>query len=335
MENTHISELLAAYAEGELAAPEHALADAHLAVCAECRAGLEDVSIGLRAVAELPLTTAPDAVWNAIGRELDRRADRRRAARWLAAAAALLIVATAVWYVRRTPGERWEVEGIASLHSVGVGDWIETGPMAEAKIKVGSIGTVDMTPHTRLRVITAKPLEHRLSLVSGRIHARITAPPRLFFVDTAAGAAVDLGCEYDLVCDREGNGYLRVMQGWVSYEWQGKESLVPAGASCRTRAGHAPGTPFFDDAPAGFSEALARFDGDGSALPALLATARQRDTLTLWHLLTRVTTEADRLRVFERMVSFAPLPPGVSRDHVLSLDRAALRQWREELAWTW
>src|SRR5256885_9219045 len=46
------------------------------------------------------------------------------------------------------------------------------------------------------------------------------------FVDTAAGTAVDLGCEYVLNTDEDGLGLLRVTKGWVSFQWKGLESLV-------------------------------------------------------------------------------------------------------------
>jgi hypothetical protein len=35
------------------------------------------------------------------------------------------------------------------------------------------------------------------------------------------------------------------------------------------------------------------------------------------------------------MAGLSPLPAGVARDKVLQLDAAALKTWREELAWKW
>src|SRR5204862_6898290 len=131
----------------------------------------------------------------------------------------------------------------------GAGEWIETDARSRATVKVGEIGSVEVTPNTRLRVVTARPGEHRLALARGEIRARISAPPKLFFVDTASGTAVDMGCEYALSADEEGSGVLRVTRGWVSFQWKGLESLVPAGASCRTRPQAGPDIPYFDDAP--------------------------------------------------------------------------------------
>jgi hypothetical protein len=35
------------------------------------------------------------------------------------------------------------------------------------------------------------------------------------------------------------------------------------------------------------------------------------------------------------MVELVPLPASVSREKALQLDPAALKSWREELAWKW
>jgi hypothetical protein len=69
-------------------------------------------------------------------------------------------------------------------------------------------------------------------------------------------------------------------------------------------------------------------------LDTVLAESRVRDTLTLWHLLSRVNA-ADRVRVYDRMAALVPVPAGVSREQALRLDAATLKLWREELAWKW
>ena len=84
-------------------------------------------------------------------------------------------------------------------------------------------------------------------------------------------------------------------------------------------------------------EALGRFDDGGGrkeALDIVLAQARIRDTLTLWHLLSRVELP-ERQLVCNRIVELVPLPRGVSPDKALRLDSATLKLWREELAWKW
>jgi hypothetical protein len=220
---------------------------------------------------------------------------------------------------------------------IAVGQWLQTDASSRARIAVGDIGTVEVAPNTRVQVLASRPQEQRIRLARGEISATVTAPPRLFFVDTPASTAVDLGCAYTMKADPDGNGLLQVTLGWVSLEWEGRESLVPAGASCRTRPKVGPGTPYFGDASQRLVNALADFDFGGHGEPALdtvLGEARVRDTLTLWHLLSRVDP-AERTQVIDRMASLVPLPKGISRDRALQLDPATLKLWREELAWRW
>jgi len=170
-----------------------------------------------------------------------------------------------------------------------------------------------------------------------RCSAKISAPPRLFFVDTASGTAVDLGCEYALNTDEDGVGLLHVTKGWVSFQWNGLESLVPAGASCQTRPHVGPGIPYFDDASESLKEALEgiAFEKAGSdALSVILTESRVRDTLTLWHLLSRVDV-GDRARIYDHMAALTSVPAEVSREQALTLDPETLKRWIEELAWTW
>ena len=344
----HISRQLAALIDGELAQQEARRVGLHVAQCAQCQAAREQVAFGMAALAHLPPVHAPDAIWASIEAALQERRPRSvwtvRPWRLACAATLLLAVAGAVyWSAARQSRTLWDVERLdASKHirgagHIGAGEWIETDSMSSATVRVGRIGTVEIAPNSRLRVVTARSGEHRLALARGEIRAKISAPPRLFFVETASGTAIDLGCEYTLNTDETGFGLLRVTKGWVSFQWKGLESLVPAGASCRTQPQLGPGLPYFDDASESMKHALESFGFEkagNNALAAILAEARVRDTLTLWHLLSRVDME-DRARVYDRIASLTPVPAGVSRERALELDPETLNHWKDELAWTW
>ncbi len=293
----------------------------------------------------LPVLKAPDAIWISIESALDRPISPRERRpwwpRWTFALAAAVVLAGVALYWRASHRTHWEVVRTVGSQQrremIGAGDWLQTDASSTAEIRVGTIGTLKISPETRLRVLTTKPDEHRLSLQHGEISATISAPPKLFFVETKSATAVDLGCQYDMRVDDEGNGLLKVTLGWVAFDWRGRESLVPAGASCRTHASLGPGTPFFDDAPARLKTALDQFDfsnGGEASLRTILDASRVRDTLTLWHLLARVPEQLRPL-VYDRMVSFAAPPPTVLRDKALALDPQTLKMWKDELAWTW
>ena len=178
-----------------------------------------------------------------------------------------------------------------------------------------------MTESTRAKQI--------LALRRGVIHALIWAPPRRFVVETPSARAIDLGCEYTLSVDDRGDGLVRVQAGWVAFQFDGRDSFIPAGAACRTTRQGGPGTPYFEDASEELRRALAAFDAGGEAgdLKRVLAEARPRDGITLWHLLTRAP-EAGRGLVFDRFATLVALPAEVTREGVLAKDRRML-----DLSW--
>ncbi len=361
MFSRHVTKDISAYCHGELSSEDSKQFAEHIISCARCRTKFEEVKLGIKLAEQLPQLSAPDHLWRDLEPLLakeTRVASGSGFWTWrvqLAAAAALLLVASvgglwvynnratsigtakAGWQVKRVDGTpRIGSQRISNNGELAVGEWLETDGNSRAQIAVGSIGNVDIDENTRVRLLETHATEHRLELARGKMSARIWAPPRLFFVDTPSAVAADLGCAYTLEVDDHGASLLRVTSGWVALELKDRESIVPAGAACETRPGIGPGTPYFEDSTTAFREALKKvdFDNDSTALGLLLAQARPRDTLTLWHLLARVSGE-DRVRVYEKMAAFVPPPQGVTREGILRLDQEMLETWRHALESTW
>jgi len=352
----HVDDSLPRYCDGELSAAERQRVDAHLVSCARCRMALEEIQFSANVVRQLKVISAPPSVWNGIERatveaglpwpERSRRQTRLAQngvyrLRWAAFTCVAVLALVGALYVsnRATLPRPWEVARLSGggTQRMAAGEWVDTRGGSTARIIVGELGTVDVAPQTRVRLGQVRQSEYRLQLDRGTISAEINAPPRLFIVDTPASAVVDLGCAYTVTVGDDGAGELRMTKGWSSLEWKGRESLVPAGAMCRTRPASGPGTPYFEDASAALKRAVDDFDvgrDRSQALDVIVREARVRDTLTLWHLLSRVDA-SDRARVYERIAEFEPPPAGATRDRILALDADALRRWREELAWKW
>jgi hypothetical protein len=267
----------------------------------------------------------------------------------LTAAASLALVVAAGWFGAATRrGGAWSVQSLAGApavagspiggrSSLAVGQTLTTDAQSRARIAVGEIGRIDVEPNSRVRLMQSRPGEHRMALDRGRIAAQIWAPPRYFFVNTPSATAIDLGCAYTLDVDAAGAGMIRVTNGWVAFEYERRESFIPQGAVCATRPGFGPGTPRFADAPVPLERALPVLDFSAptdprrpAALADLLTSARARDGLTLWHLLSRGTPD-ERAKVYDRLVTLVPPPPSASREAVLRADRRALDDWWNEL----
>jgi hypothetical protein len=212
-----------------------------------------------------------------------------------------------------------------------LGQWLETDAGSRARVEVGSIGEVKLESNSRLRLAGVGAKDHRVELARGTLHALIWAPPRLFFVDTSAARAIDLGCEYTLTVQPDGSGELMVLTGYVALEHGRRESIIPSGMTCLTRAGAGPGTPFVTHASREFRAALTRIDFEHGPVHELLTLVAPQDAVTLWHLVTR-TSGAERAAVYDALLRFMPPPAGVTRDGVLGGQAAMWELWAEALA---
>ncbi len=264
------------------------------------------------------------------------------------AASALLVVSPTRRAESRTG---WEVEGLQGEIRLGtrslltnqtnvtmnVGQVLETSSVSRASVSEKSFGQIDVEPNSRIRLEQSGNNHARIQLDRGTIHAAIWAPPGQFVVDTPFAVAVDLGCAYTLQVSPDGAGSIRTTLGWVGFHLNGVESFIPAGAICSIRPYVGPGTPYFEDAAVSFRSAVLDFDsaadsglGKATAADQILAQARAKDGLTLWHLLSR-TSGPERERVYARFAELVPPPVGVTREGILRLDQAMLDLWWNSL----
>lgn len=264
----------------------------------------------------------------------------------LAAAAVLLLAVAIPFFLPSTrmsapsTSPAWNIANIEGHPQIGaqslsanqsvaklyVGQTLTTNSSSRASLSENDLGEIQIDPDSRVRLLQSGPNYKRLQLDVGTIHAAIWAPPGQFVVDTPSAVAVDLGCAYTLQVAPDGSGTIRTTLGWVGFHLSGRDSFIPAGAMCSTRPKVGPGTPYFEDASESFRDALHHFDqadpaseNASAALATILAQARPRDGLTLWHLLSRTSGPA-RVQVYARFAALVPPPAGVTRDGILQLD---------------
>jgi hypothetical protein len=111
-----------------------------------------------------------------------------------------------------------------------------------------------------------------------------------------------------------------VTSGFVALENGKYESIVPAGAIALTKKGNGIGTPFADDSSAALQSALYRLDfenGGAAALETVIKESNLYDSITLWHLLSRVEGEGARKR-------FSTRSPRRVKAAALSVTRAGI-----------
>jgi ferric-dicitrate binding protein FerR (iron transport regulator) len=336
----HIIRQLTAYHHGELAADEKRGVELHLGECSKCRAAYEQVRLGVRLASALSLSNAPESI--RFERHPMPRSTPRRVRRFLLAGAlgsAALLIGFIVW--NRVPaGPSWEVTGLPGMERLRPGQVLQTDSSSEAQIKIANVGELTVDPNTRIRLLVTGDDEHRIALERGRLQALTWSPPRLFIVETPLATAVDLGCKYTLEVEDDGSSLLHVTLGLVALERDNRETIVPAGAFCRTRPGRGPGTPFFEDSTSEFQSALAIVDTAAEGpertrqLETVLRESRVRDALSLWHLIPRLDADSRGL-IYDRLAQLMPPPPEVTRDGIIALDPNMLGAWKKIVSQLW
>lgn len=359
----HVTRDISAFLHGELSDAMARTVKMHLAECTSCQAEMEEIRIGERLASTLRQAEAPKSIWREIHTAAEARNRGARKWHWpdrsfTAAFSIAAAIAFSLFLASHVPGRphtgdapSWEVASLRGtpqignlrLHDTGrlrPGDSLETNAHSEAEVQIADIGHLTLDPNSRIRLISTNADQHRIALDRGKMTATTWAPPRLFVVDTPSATAVDLGCIYSCEVQRDGSTLLHVTLGLVALDFHGRETVVPAGAFCRTRPGGGVGTPYFEDSSEAMQKALNYVDFGGNEserarqLDIVLREARPRDTLTLWHLIPRLR---ERLRsdVVDRMLALAPMPQSVTRSGVMSLNSDMMDTWKVELENTW
>ena len=285
-------------------------------------------------------------------RPLDELGLRKRTpsrAPWIAAGVALAAAAAVLVLVLRpgTPGEAGAAcasgEGYAFTTGgspamcgggtvasgvLPVGGTLDTGP-GTARLAIAKIGSAELGPGTRIRLDRSVEGEReQLHLERGRMHAQVTAPPRMFAVTTPSTGVVDLGCEYTIEIDARGVGWIEVQSGKVELETSAKALIIaPAGTTARMRAGRQPSVPVVTGATAQLVAAVRAYeDGAPDGLDQVLRASGPQDAITLVNLAVLVP---DRTAVLERLAAVSP-PTSVTLALALA-DPAAFEIWRDEI----
>ena len=276
-----------------------------------------------------------------------RKAKKPSRAPWIAAGVAIVAAAAVLVLVLR-PAAREQVAcatgegyafttggspamcggGTAARGVLPVGGTLDTGA-GTARIEIADIGSAELGPGTKIRLDRSeRGKREQLHMERGRMHAYVTAPPRLFAVTTPSTSVVDLGCEYTIEIDEKGVGWIEVQSGKVELETSANALIIaPAGTTARMRAGRQPSVPVVTGARAQLVAAVRAYeDGAPDGVPQILRAAGPEDAITLVNLAVLVP---DRTAVLERLAALSP-PESVTLALALE-DPSAFEIWRDRI----
>ena len=283
-------------------------------------------------------------------RRIPGRTRRWRVALATAAVLAVCVFGLRVWFQQRLQweaGAPWQVIAQTGdvridgrkqqAQALSLDGTLETGANAMTRLRAAGIGEVAIGAGSRLRLLETRTGRHRVQLEQGSLWARVWAPPGQFGVGVAGAHVIDLGCEFLLKVDADGNGSLSVLSGWVQVDNLRREVLVPQGARVAIHGDGAAGTPHAHAASPDFVAALAAIDArdgdvdpDGAEVRRLLEASQASDAISLLVLLRDYPRLADG-PMFERLAQLLPTATPATRAAWHADRMAVLNTWWDAL----
>lgn len=221
---------------------------------------------------------------------------------------------------------------VSGADSMKIGEWLVTDSVSKAVINVSNIGTIKLGPKSKVKLVKSAAGDYRIKLEYGTIDANINTEPRNFFVETKSVTAVDLGCEYTLTSEENGDGVVYVKSGKVSLESPNRATLVPAGQYCMTREGIGPGTPYSADASEELKRALINFDFrncETECVNKVINSAGKKDAITLINMIPRVDS-LKKITIVEKLDRYTKTPGKIPRDSIYKFNSHDWEKWSEE-----
>jgi ferric-dicitrate binding protein FerR (iron transport regulator) len=108
----------------------------------------------------------------------------------------------------------------------GAREWIDTS--SAVTLQVPNMGEVLLAKKARARIVESGAEKYVLELASGKLSARIQAPPRHFAVRTPRATIYDLGCAFEIEVSPRGT-HVVVTEGSVAIVEGEREQVLPAG----------------------------------------------------------------------------------------------------------
>ena len=239
----------------------------------------------------------------------------------------------AFWSVEKISGQPViESKVLTNDGIIKIGEKLFTDFDSRARLKVGTVGEIDVEPQSEVQIVETASSEHMLILSRGKLNARTWVVPKFFSIKTPSAEVIDLGCSYSLSVNDKSSTFLQVTSGWVLLENNKRKSLTPAGASCYSDISKGPGIPYANDASASFKESLSKLDIESNDIPDLqkvLIESRRGDLISLFHLIKYMDGESRGL-IFDRMSYLFRIPQRISRERIINGDKDMLgRLWVE------
>ncbi len=221
-----------------------------------------------------------------------------------------------------------------SFVNINPDDLITTDDISTAIVEIPDVGTIKLLNGTSFKRLKKN---NSCELLYGSISIKTKGIKRNLNVVIPEAIVENFNstAKYSIRTDTRGNTDIELEAGWLRIISGNNQIIFPGHYFLKILRGSGASIPYYSGSEFELVALLEEylFGGRrGTTLNRILASSTEKESITLWNLLQRVTPDQMGV-VYDKLYEFVPHPVSAEKKEILNLDPDALQSWLEEIEW--
>lgn len=246
-----------------------------------------------------------------------------------------------IYYFLIAASQPWKIEKIGIVSStvaqdfgeLAEGEFLTSDNIAEYRLLIPGYGFVTVADHSKIhRVHSQKINLEKGSISVSKSESEETVIVAVFGVEVSS--LLNNG-DYKISISDEQSSVIEVNSGRIIVKKDNMESLILPGHNCRILKNLQPGLPYLNNSSGEFLNSIDEYcfgdPGNEEKLIRVLTTANQKNLVTVWNLMSRVSRKQRDMVIYTIFGLLGGPPAGVDKDALKALDQTAMQKLLEEI----
>jgi len=242
---------------------------------------------------------------------------------------------TATWKASSTSGNPLlNKVPFTSFVDINPDDLITTDDISTAIVEIPDVGKINLLNGTSFKRLKKN---NSCELLYGSVSIKAKGIKRNLsvVVPEAIVENFNSNAKYSIRTDTRGNTDIELEAGWLRVISGNNQTIFPGRYNLKILRGSGASLPYYSGSEFELIALLEEylFGGKrGTTLNRILASSTEKENITLWNLIRRVTPE-QKGAVYDKLYELVPHPDNIAKKEILNLDQDALQGWLEEIKW--
>jgi len=221
-----------------------------------------------------------------------------------------------------------------SFVDINPGDLINTDNISTVIVEIPDVGTIKLLNGTSFKRLKKN---NSCELLYGSVSIKAKGIKRNLNVVIPEAIVENFNstAKYSIRTDTRGNTDIELEAGWLRIISGNNQIIFPGHYFLKILRGSGASIPYYSGSEFELIALLEEylFGGKrGTTLNRILASSTEKENITLWNLIRRVTPE-QKGAVYDKLYELVPHPDNIAKKEILNLDQDALQGWLEEIKW--